>query len=48
MIALSIFENKRKESKNRGLQIENLETLGAIILKVFANLKHDTISKRYF
>ena len=36
MIALSIFENKRKrEQKNRDLQIENLETLGAIILKVF-------------
>lgn len=36
MIALSIFENKRKrEQKNRGLQIEKLETLGGIILKVF-------------
>jgi len=36
MIALSIFENKRKsEQKNSGLQIEKLKTLGAIILKVF-------------
>lgn len=36
MIALSFFENKRKrEQKNRGLQIEKLKTLGAIILKVF-------------